>query len=75
MLTKFGMRDICLRLLCAFCIHRYGHIKRSVYLELYVCFTVHSVPQMLLVNIVYQLVILPTDHFIFFDMQLYVTLM
>ena len=65
MLTKFDMRDFCLRLLCALCSHRYRCTKMPVYVKPYVCFAVNSVPQLLQVNIVHYHAAVSTDRLIF----------
>jgi hypothetical protein len=61
MLTKFYMKYFCLRLLCAICLHGYRCFKRIDY----VCFAVHSVPQLLYVNIVQPHATVSTESCIF----------
>ena len=65
MLTKFDMRDFCVRLLFAVCSHRYRRIKRPIYVQPFVCFAVHSVSQLLQVNIVHHHATVSTDRFVF----------
>jgi hypothetical protein len=66
MLTEFDMGDFCLRLLYALYSRRYRCIKIPVYVKPYVCFAVHSVRQLLQVNITHHhAASVSTERFIF----------